>query len=164
MKPALVKATELQTTRFTLFSKFEGGRVRRLKFDVNALADFEQETGMGFAQLMKQRAIFGTARAMAWAGLKFEDRGLTIEKVGELISKFITDKELPQDQRDINTILEVLFAAAVDQEALGFQRMEEPENTSDTPPTDPVTDPNASRATPDLEGQTVPSTGSPGSE
>ena len=66
MKPQLVQTQEKQTSRFTLFSKYENGRVRNLRFDVNALADFEQETGMGFAQLMKQKAIFGTARAMAW--------------------------------------------------------------------------------------------------
>lgn len=143
---------ERETSPCTLFSKYENGRIRNLKFDVNALADFEQETGMGFAQLMKQKAIFGTARAMAWAGMKHEDRTLSIERVGNLISSFISDREIPKEQRDINTVLEVLFSAAIDQEALGFERQDEPETTSVE-----VTDPNASKmiqetTPPDLPG------------
>ena len=159
MKPMVVRVQEQQTTPFHLFAKYESNRSRNLKFDVNALADFEQETGMGFAQLMKQKAIFATVRAMAWAGLKHEDRSLTIDQIGRLISKFISDKDLQPSQRDINTILDILFSAAVDQEALGFQRVDEPE----TAPADPVTDPNESRETQDSH-QTTDSSGSPGSE
>src|SRR5678815_1606548 len=85
-----------RTSPFKEFSAYENGRQRNLRFDVNALADFEQETGMGFAQLMKQKAVFGAARAMLWAGLKHEDRGLTVERVGELLSEYLSDEVVPQ--------------------------------------------------------------------
>lgn len=134
------------TTPFSEFSVYENGRVRALKFDVNALADFEQETGMGFAQLMKQKAVFGAARAMLWAGLKHEDRGLTIEAVGDLLSDYLTDKEVPRGDHTIDTILMVAIAAAVQQGALG--RPAEPTKTDDD--VDGEKDPNV------LEGEVKP--------
>lgn len=123
----LVKIEEVQETPFTLFEKYDRRMGRTLRFDVNALADFEQETGMGFAQLMKQKAIFGTARAMLWAGLKHQDRALTIERVGDLIGAYLKDKEIARENRDINTLLEVAFSAAIDQGALGLERTEDVE-------------------------------------
>lgn len=105
------------TSPFNEFSKYENGKRRNLKFDVNALADFEQETGMGFGLLMKQRAVFASARAMLWAGLKHEDRALTIEDVGDLLGQYIKDEEA--ENQTINTILMVAITAAVDQGALG---------------------------------------------
>lgn len=107
------------TTEFKDFSPYENGRVRRFKFDVNALADFEQETGMGFAQLMRQRAVFGSARAMIWAGLKHEDRALRIEDVGDLLTDYITDEQVKKGEHTIDTILMVAIAAAIEQGALG---------------------------------------------
>lgn len=107
------------TTPFKEFSPYEEGRIRNLKFDVNALADFEQETGMGFAQLMKQRAVFASARAMLWAGLKHEDRALTIEDVGNLLSDYLRDEEVPKGEHSIDAILMVTIEAAVEHGALG---------------------------------------------
>src|SRR5688572_32974473 len=83
-----------ETEPFYLFEKYEEvrpGVVRKrcLRFDFNVLADFEQEMGMGFANMMANRATFGTARGLIWAGLKHEDRGLTIDGVGKLMGKCI---------------------------------------------------------------------------
>lgn len=114
------------TTRFTEFSPYENGRVRRLRFDVNALADFEQETGMGFAQLMKQRAVFASARAMIWAGLKHEDRALSIEGVGMFLSDYLTDESVEPGTHSIDSILMVAIEAAIEQGALG-RRVKEPD-------------------------------------
>lgn len=107
------------TTPFKEFSPYENGRIRNLKFDVNALADFEQEVGMGFAQLMRMRAIFGSARAMLWAGLKHEDRGLRIEDVGELMTEYLSDQAVPKGEHNIDALLMVAIDAAVKQGALG---------------------------------------------
>lgn len=103
---------------FTLFESFEtskSGAIRRrtLRYDLNALADFEQEVGMGFAQLMKSKAIFATARAMLWAGLKHEDNALTIERVGDLLTEFV------QQGGRVDDVLQAAFKAAMDQGALG---------------------------------------------
>lgn len=106
-------------TPFRLFEQFETHpktrviRRRSLKYDINALADFEQLTGMGFGQLMQQKAIFATARALLWAGLKHEQRTLTVEEVGNLLGQFV---------RNGGTIDEALgqaFKAAAEQGAFG---------------------------------------------
>jgi hypothetical protein len=115
------------TTPFKEFSPYEEGRNRSLRFDVNALADFEQETGMGFAQLMKQKAIFASARAMLWAGLKHEDRGISIDYVGDLLGEYITDEDVPPGEHTIDTILMVAFEAAIEQGALGLKKKDDAE-------------------------------------
>ena len=113
------KRPERRTTPFNEFQTYENGRVRSLKYDVNALADFEQETGMGFALMMNQRASFGATRAMLWAGLKHEDRALTIEDVGELLSDYLMDADVKEGEHTIDTILGVALRAAATQGALG---------------------------------------------
>lgn len=122
-------------TVFKEFEPYEGGRKRKLKFDVNALADFEQETGMGFAQLMKQRAIFASARAFLWAGLKHEDRGLMMEQVGTLIGQYLQDDTVARGEHTIDNLLTVAFQAAIDQGALGLQKVEEDEDGEPDPTT-----------------------------
>lgn len=106
-----------QTITFHGFAPFEKGRVRNLRYDINALADFEQLTGMGFGQLMSMKAMFATCRALLFAGLKHEDRTLTVEKVGELIQNFIDDERNPN--ADIDYLVEKALEAAVAQGALG---------------------------------------------
>lgn len=128
----------VEKTPFTLFESVEAAtpgavvKKRHLKFDINALADFEQEAGMGFGQLMATRAIFATTRALLWAGLKHEDRTLTVEKVGTLIGKFI------QNGGAVDACLTAAFQAAQEQGAFGSTKdAEEP------------TDPNAPTETSD---------------
>ena len=88
-------------------------------FDINALADFEQETGMGFGQLMSTKAMFATTRALMWAGLKHEDRGLTVEQVGVLLNRFVKEQG-----GDINQVLKEALKAATQQGALGKEAAE----------------------------------------
>lgn len=104
---------------FYLFEKYEEVRPgvvrkRHLRYDFNVLADFEQEMGMGFAQMMSNRATFGTARGLIWAGLKHEDRGLTIERVGKLMGDCIKNGDA-----DVTKFLEIALKACNDQGALG---------------------------------------------
>lgn len=109
------------TTPFTLFEGIESAkpgqvvRKRSLRYNINALADFEQETGMGFGQLMSTRAIFATARALLWAGLKHEDRTLTVDKVGDLLGQYV------QAGGAIDVALSSAFEAAKEQGAFGDQ-------------------------------------------
>lgn len=109
----------VEKTPFTLFEEIEAAtpgaviRKRSLRFDINALADFEQETGMGFGQLMSTRAVFATARALLWAGLKHEDRTLTVEKVGTLLGKYVMRGGA------IDIALSAAFLAAKEQGAFG---------------------------------------------
>lgn len=109
----------LDKSPFTLFEDFEKHprtkqpKKRSLMFDINALADFEQETGMGFGQLMSTKAMFATTRAMMWAGLKHEDRTLTTQDVGVLLTKYV------KSGGSINDVLKEALKAAAEQGALG---------------------------------------------
>lgn len=87
-------------------------RNRSLRFDLNAMADFEQITGMGVAKLLQTAAIFATTRALLWAGLKHQDRGLTIERIGMLMQGYV------DADGDINDLLKACLDAAVKQKAI----------------------------------------------
>jgi hypothetical protein len=127
-------------TPFTLFESFErdkNGVIKRrsLRFDLNALADFEQEVGMGIAQLMQTKAIFATTRALLWAGLKHEDRGLTVDRMGDLIGQFI------KQGGDLTTALQAAFQAAVEQGALGSPDQNEASTSGNAPAPTPAPGP-----------------------
>jgi len=114
----------IQRVAFTLFEPFENGRRRTLRFDLNALADFEQEVGMGFPQLLMSKSVFAAARGLAWAGLKHEDRGLTIEKVGQLMQKLF------ETGKDVSEVLRTCIEAAQEQGALRKAKPEEEDEYS----------------------------------
>lgn len=65
-------------------------RERRLKFDANALADTEERLG-GLGKVIQQEASFALIRVLLWASLKHEDRGMTVERAGDLIQRYIED-------------------------------------------------------------------------
>jgi|JI10StandDraft_1071094.scaffolds.fasta_scaffold02807_12 hypothetical protein len=110
----------IQARNFTFFEPYEG-HVRTLKFDMNALSDFEQETGMGFGQLMQQKAIFAVVRGLLWAGFQHEDRRITVRQVGDLIQEYVSDEARPD-----NGIEKLLaFAYEVAQEHGAFGRAED---------------------------------------
>lgn len=74
----------------TRFVPIELDRPRRLRFDANALADLEGVMGMGLSRIMSEEQIGVRAfRAMIWAGLKWEDRGLTLERAGRILMAYI---------------------------------------------------------------------------
>jgi len=105
------------TTPFRLFMPFEKGIYkgveRNLRFDINALADFEEKTGMGISKLMHTSAVYAATRALLWAGLKHEDPSLTTERVGEYMSLFI------RSGRNVNELTMEAMAAAQEQGAFG---------------------------------------------
>jgi len=130
----------VEKTPFTLFESFEldkHGVIKRrsLRFDLNALADFEQEVGMGIAQLMQTKAIFATTRALLWAGLKHEDRGLTVDRMGDLIGTYI------KRGGDLTTALQAAFSAAVEQGALGSPDQDEVSSQGNAPVPTPAPGP-----------------------
>jgi hypothetical protein len=91
---------------------------RYLRYDFNALADFEQINGMGLGQMLTMKAVFGTTRAMLWAGCKADDATLTINQAGDLIGEFI------RAGGTIDDILGKCFDAAVSQGAIGSSKSE----------------------------------------
>jgi hypothetical protein len=65
-----------------------GGRARRIRFDMNALAELEGVLGRSVAEILSgdgHALGFAAIRALVWAGLRHEDRGLTLDRAGMLI-------------------------------------------------------------------------------
>src|SRR5690606_12461338 len=62
---------------------------RRLRFDVNALADVEDAMGVGIGAIFQQQVGIRMIRTLLWAGLKWEDPGLTQQRAGLLLQKYL---------------------------------------------------------------------------
>jgi len=74
----------------TRYVEIELDRPRRLRYDINALADLEEALGVGLgAALSGERMGIRTLRAMLWAGLRHEDPMLTIREAGELLNGYL---------------------------------------------------------------------------
>lgn len=71
------------------YVNIELDRSRRLRYDVNALSDAEEALGMGLGTVMQSQLGIRMIRALLWAGLKWEDRGLTLQQTGTLIQQYI---------------------------------------------------------------------------
>lgn len=76
---------------------------RSLRYDLNALADVETLLGKPFGVVVGEMRALGVVslRALLWAGLRHEDRRLTVERAGALIQGY-----LEQD----GNLLEQLYA------------------------------------------------------
>jgi hypothetical protein len=77
--------------------KIELDKERTLRFDFNALALFEEATGLNTLEnSMWDQVNARNLRALLWAALRHEDKTLSLEDVGSMISAqnmgYITDK------------------------------------------------------------------------
>lgn len=136
-----------RTVPFNLFD-----RPRMLKFDVNALSDLEMHFGTNPIEML-QRPNVGpaTLRGFLWAGLKWGDRSLTIERTGDLLQTYM---ELP-DANPANLlgpILEALTASKL------IRTAEAPDDpiSGETKPTT-ILAPEVSQSEPSENGSTPPS-------
>jgi hypothetical protein len=91
----------LPMVAFELFDK-----PRRLRFDVNALSDLEEAMGTGIVTLLQEENLgFRAMRNFLWAGLKWEDRGLTKERVGNMMTKYL------EEDGDLASLMSVVSRA-----------------------------------------------------
>jgi hypothetical protein len=68
------------------------GQEKRLKYDFNAIADIEEKANMSIGEMFTdEKAGFHTIRLLLWGGLKHEDRGITVQRVGLLIQNHIEE-------------------------------------------------------------------------
>jgi hypothetical protein len=68
------------------------GRMRHLRFDDNAICDYERETKSSFFIAMNQERFgFDSIRTLLWCGLKHEDQSLTPQKIGTWMKKYRED-------------------------------------------------------------------------
>jgi len=69
-----------------------GGVAKRLRYDFNALADIEDKAGMSVNELFAPKNMgFHAFRLILWAGLKWKDRGLTVERAGMIINDMLAE-------------------------------------------------------------------------
>jgi len=74
------------------------GEEKRLRFDFNAMADFEEVMGYGlFAALQESQIGFKTIRAFYWAGMRWKEKGLTLERTGNMLSEELSNGTELQD-------------------------------------------------------------------
>jgi len=65
-----------------------GGKAKRLRYSLNALADIEEKAGLGISVLFsEQRMGFHVIRLLLWGGLKHADPGLTVSRAGQMIEQ-----------------------------------------------------------------------------
>ncbi len=79
------------------YVNIELDKPRRIRFDINALSDAEEALGMGLGALMQSQMGIRVIRALLWAGLRWEDRGLTLERTGTLIQQYIESGDTLED-------------------------------------------------------------------
>lgn len=68
------------------------GKERTLKYDFNAMSDFEELMGMGVGAAFQGGQVgFRTIRALYWAGLRHKEKGLTLERTGKMLSNEVSN-------------------------------------------------------------------------
>ena len=76
-----------------------GGKTRNIRYNFNALCDIEEATGKPITEISGLSSI----RVLLWAGLRWEDRGLTAQRVGTWIEEYLSGGGDMQDLVDAAT-------------------------------------------------------------
>lgn len=102
---------------------------RFLRFDINAIADLEEATGKSLMELMDENNIgISAMRALLWAGLKHQDKLLTLQRAGELIQAFIVNGG------SLATLMEKVAKAITSSGAFGTPKESKGESGSEENP------------------------------
>jgi hypothetical protein len=72
--------------KFAKYVEIELDRPRRLLYNLNAMAAYEDKTGKNFLDISNETVNATLLRVVLWAGLIHEDKSLTVEQVGELLN------------------------------------------------------------------------------
>ena len=103
-----------------------GGKVKRLRYDFNAIADVEEAAGMGIGKIFSEDIIgLHIIRLLVWAGLKHEDRGLTTQRAGLII------RDMINEGHSVESIMELVMRTL---DKSGLFPHEEQENENPTQP------------------------------
>ena len=87
------------------FVRIEFDRPRILRFDTNAVCDFDDAYGKSVLEVVYGAPVIplGALRALLWAGLKHEDRKLSREKVGAFLEDYLVAGKSIQELADAVT-------------------------------------------------------------
>lgn len=70
-----------------------GDKTKLLRYDFNSIADLEEKFGKGIAVIVSEEQVgFRALRLFYWAGLKWKDPGITVQRVGQMLQKKMTDE------------------------------------------------------------------------
>lgn len=64
-------------------------RERKLRYTINSLIELEQAIGGPLGGMLGNRTGLRMIRALVWVGLKHEQKGLTEDRVGELLQDYL---------------------------------------------------------------------------
>ena len=75
------------------YKEFEvNGKMKRLKYDFNAIADIEELSGMGIPKMFSAGMLgLNTLRLLMWGGLKHEDHGITTQRAGMIVGDMMEE-------------------------------------------------------------------------
>lgn len=96
-----------------MFVNIELDKPRRLRFTFNDLADVDAKLGSSVLYMLAdperiaERFNFNVFRTLLWAGLKWEDHTLTVERVGNIIDSYL------EKGGDFNYVVEKLIEGLV---------------------------------------------------
>lgn len=97
-----------------------GGKTRNIRYDFNALCDLEEVTGKSISELTGLSSI----RALLWAGLKWETKGVTQPMVGMWIEEHLRDGGKVDDLLD--NAIKALSASGIMKQASDLQEDQTP--------------------------------------
>lgn len=105
------------------------GKTRLLRFDFNAVSELEERLGRGILSVLTQEQIgFNMTRTLYWTGLKWKERGLTVERTGQMLQKEI------ENGKSLNELMEPVVDALIKSGLLGQVNEEaEDEDPNESP-------------------------------
>jgi hypothetical protein len=74
---------------------------RKLRLDINALAELEQASGHTLGELLSARVGISTLRAFLWAALRGESPDLSLKGAGILLQKYLEGDGTLEELADI---------------------------------------------------------------
>jgi hypothetical protein len=86
-----------------------GEKTYTLSFDYNAIADIEEAADCGIASMFSEKNVgMRTMRYLFWGGLKVRNPGLTKQKAGDLIERYIGEHGQEKFQELSNRVIQAL--------------------------------------------------------
>lgn len=96
-----------------MVTHIEIDKLRKLKYDFNAIADVESLTGKTMSQLLiaLYNSSFYAARALLWAGLKADDANLQNSTVGIIKTGALAEEWIEKSGGNVGDLVQVIISA-----------------------------------------------------
>lgn len=86
-------------------------KTRNLRYDVNSLVKIEELTGKPITTITTEDIGIKDIRSIIYAGLRWESKSLTLDKVGDLMSEVMAEKGLEYLIEKISEGFELAFGS-----------------------------------------------------